>query len=113
MSYIPKQGDIITIDFHPSSGKEINKRRPGVVLSRAVFNEKLGYAIVAPITSTIRGLPIEVALDDRTSTKGVIHPFQARSFDFYSRAAEFIEQAPKDLIERACNLLTAFIEPAG
>lgn len=27
-NYIPKKGDIVWIDFDPSTGKEIQKRRP-------------------------------------------------------------------------------------
>ncbi|HFS4778978.1 type II toxin-antitoxin system PemK/MazF family toxin, partial [Enterococcus faecium] len=30
--YIPKKGDIVWIDFDPSVGKEIQKRRPGLVV---------------------------------------------------------------------------------
>ncbi|EQB4806945.1 type II toxin-antitoxin system PemK/MazF family toxin, partial [Enterococcus faecalis] len=32
--YIPKKGDIVWIDFDPSAEKEIQKRRPGLVVSR-------------------------------------------------------------------------------
>ncbi|EAA0246186.1 type II toxin-antitoxin system PemK/MazF family toxin, partial [Listeria monocytogenes] len=30
--YIPKKGDIVWIDFDPAAGKEIQKRRPGLVV---------------------------------------------------------------------------------
>ncbi|EMF0203398.1 type II toxin-antitoxin system PemK/MazF family toxin [Enterococcus hirae] len=32
--YIPKKGDIVWIDFDSSAGKEIQKRRPELVVSR-------------------------------------------------------------------------------
>lgn len=38
-------------------------RRPVVVLSRDVAIPRLGRALVAPCTTTVRGLPSEVALD--------------------------------------------------
>jgi len=38
MSYIPERGDIIWLNFDPSSGREIIKRRPAYVISRKVFN---------------------------------------------------------------------------
>jgi len=38
-------------------------RRPVVVLSRDVAIPRLGRALVAPCTTTIRGLPSEVPLD--------------------------------------------------
>lgn len=34
MIYIPEQGDLIWLDFDPSSGKEIMKRRPAFVISK-------------------------------------------------------------------------------
>ena len=49
-----------------------DKRRPVVVLSRNDALEVLGLAMVAPITSTIRGLPSEVAV-------GVEHGLKASS----------------------------------
>lgn len=32
--YIPTKGDIVWIDFDPSTGKEIKKRRPTLVVSQ-------------------------------------------------------------------------------
>ena len=60
MGYVPEQGDLIWLDFDPSSGKEIMKRRPAFVISKRAFNEHTKMAIVAPITSTIRGIKLEV-----------------------------------------------------
>ena len=40
----PKQKDIIWIDFDPSKGKDIRKRRPALVVSRDEFNERTGFA---------------------------------------------------------------------
>ncbi|MEI6707703.1 MAG: type II toxin-antitoxin system PemK/MazF family toxin [Methylococcales bacterium] len=36
------------------------KRRPAYVVSRKLFNEHTELALVAPITSTIRGIKLEV-----------------------------------------------------
>lgn len=32
--YIPDKGDIVWLDFEPSAGKEITKRRPTFIISR-------------------------------------------------------------------------------
>lgn len=51
------RGDIWTYEFqHP------DKRRPVLVLSRSAAIAVLHTVIVAPITSTIRGLPSEVVM---------------------------------------------------
>lgn len=52
MTYNPKQRDIILIDFDPSKGYEINKRRPALVMSSHDYNRSTNLVIVCTITST-------------------------------------------------------------
>ncbi len=99
MSYIPEQGDIIWLNFDPSSGKEMIKRRPAYVISRKLLNQHTGLAIVAPITSTIRGIKLEVVLDAKQQTQGAILVHQLKSLDFVEREAEFIESSPQQVID--------------
>ena len=89
MKYIPSQGDIVWLDFDPSAGKEIVKRRPAYVISREAFNSHIGLAIVAPITSMIRGIRLEVILPDAMKTTGSILVYQFKSLDVFQRNVEF------------------------
>lgn len=50
--YTPKQGDIIIINFDPSSGREIKKKRPAIVVSTDNYSVVTGFVAVCPITST-------------------------------------------------------------
>ena len=52
--YTPKQGDIIIINFNLSVGREIQKKRPALVISSDVYNSVTGMVAVCPITSTKR-----------------------------------------------------------
>ena len=106
--YIPDKGDIVSLSFDPSAGNEIMKRRPALVISRQVFNEHTGFAIVAPITSTVRGMALEVVLNG-TSTQGVVLVHQLRSLDVESRGIEFIEKAPAPITTRATELAITII----
>ena len=99
MKYIPEQGDIIWLDFDPSSSKEIMKRRPVFVISRKPFNAHTGLAIVAPITSTIRGIKLEVVLPATAQTQGAVLVHQMKSMDFAQRNAKFIEKAAISVVE--------------
>lgn len=55
---IPKQGDLIWIDAEPHAGKEYgghdpaknNNRRPMLVISSDIYNERTGFVSVFPIT---------------------------------------------------------------
>lgn len=106
MAYVPDQGDIVELDLDPSAGIEIAKRRPAFVISRKIFNKHTNLAIVAPITSTIRGVGIEVELaksDDR-KISGAILVYQLRSIDFRERRMSFVEKAQVDEITKVINI---------
>ena len=106
--YVPDKGDIVSLSFDPSAGNEIMKRRPALVISRQVFNDHTGFAFVAPITSTVRGMALEVVLDG-TSTQGVVLVHQLRSLDVESRGIKFIEKATGEIIERATEMAITII----
>ncbi|MDX2164643.1 MAG: type II toxin-antitoxin system PemK/MazF family toxin [Gammaproteobacteria bacterium] len=107
--YIPEQGDIAWLDFHPSSGKEIVKRRPAFIISQKIFNKHTGLAIVAPITSTIRGIQLEVVLPDKLETKGSVLVYQLKSLDYAERKMKFIEKMPKELTEKVIELVQLIV----
>lgn len=46
--------DIITVNFDPSVGTEIKKRRPAIVISKNGYNKGHSQVIVCPITSTTK-----------------------------------------------------------
>ena len=106
--YIPDRGDIIWLDFEPSVGKEITKRRPAYVISRKAFNEHTGLALVAPITSTVRNVRLEVVLEG-TETEGAILSYQIKSFDFEQRQATLIEKAPAAIIAAVSQIMQVIV----
>jgi len=110
MTYIPEQGDIVLLSFDPRSGKEIMKQRPAYVISRKIFNEHTELAIVAPITSTVRGIKLEVVLPGRLKTKGAVLVHQLKSLDFNEREVMFIEKMMKKEIEEIKVLAKLLIE---
>ena len=101
--YVPNQGDIVWLNFDPSAGREITKKRPAFILSRIEFNRHTGLAIVAPITSTIRGINLEVELKG-SKTEGAILVQQMRSLDYESRFIEFIEKAPATVTSQVSKI---------
>ncbi len=108
-AYVPDKGDIIWLNFDPSRGKEIMKRRPAFVVSRKSFNKHLGIAVVAPITSTIRGIKLEVVLPDSLMTSGSVLVYQLKSLDILQRQAKFIEKAPKQITDEVTALVEIIV----
>ena len=105
MEYTPEQGDIITIEFDPQAGHEQKGRRPAIVVSNNTFNRFTKMAMVCPITNTNRAFPLHVALDDRTTTTGVVLCEQVKSLDISARKAVFKEKAPLDIIEEIVDII--------
>ncbi|TAN52677.1 MAG: MazF family transcriptional regulator [Methylococcaceae bacterium] len=63
-SYVPDRNDIVWLDFEPTKGKEIGKYRPALVLSGKAYNRATGLLICCPISTSIRGAPTEVPVDN-------------------------------------------------
>ena len=109
MMYKPDKGDIVSLNFDPSAGSEIMKLRPALVISRKEFNQHTGFAIVAPISSTKRGMALEVVLNE-TSTQGVVLVHQLRSLDVKSRGIKFIEKAPELITDKVTKMAIVIIQ---
>ncbi|OGI93916.1 hypothetical protein A3A03_01950 [Candidatus Nomurabacteria bacterium RIFCSPLOWO2_01_FULL_40_18] len=96
--YIPDQGDIIYFNFSPSIGREQKGVRPAIVISRDIFNQSSGLAIVCPITSKQKLYPFEVLVEvDQIYGFALID--QARAIDYNAREFKFVSRAPMILVE--------------
>ncbi|MDQ7089122.1 MAG: type II toxin-antitoxin system PemK/MazF family toxin [Methylococcales bacterium] len=81
------------------------KRRPAYVISRKIFNEHTGLALVAPISSRVRGIMLEIVLEEKLETKGAILIHQLKSLDFSEHEAEFIERVSQASIDKVKALI--------
>ena len=105
-----KQGDIIKLDFDPQAGHEQAGYRPALVISNDFFNQKTNLTIVCPITNTDNRFPLHISLDDRMMTKGVILCEHVKALDLNARPYKVVEQIPKDLLEKAIDVVFSEIE---
>ncbi len=85
--YIPEKGDIIAVTVDPQSGHEQKGRRPALVVSNTLFNEKTGLAFVCPLTGKDRGYPFHVAVTDNPRVKGFVMVEQVKSLAYRARKA--------------------------
>lgn len=107
--YIPNKGDFIALTFDPQSGHEQKGRRPALVVSNTLFNEKTGMAIACPLTSTNRHIPFHITVPDNSILTGYVMVDQIKSLNFNARKARFIEKAPNDLLDEVLAILDAMI----
>jgi len=106
--YIPNKGDIVWLDFDPQLGHEQKGRRPALVLSSVIYNEKSSLALFCPITSHEKGYPFEVKISEK-KIKGVVLSDQVKSFDWVRRKVKFISKAKEseiaEVIEKVKTLI--------
>ena len=108
-AYVPRQGDLVALDFDPQTGHEQKGRRPALVVSNDAFNRHTGLAIVCPITNTRRDYPFHVPILGDSSLTGVVMVEQVKSIDFGAREARRISHAAPALLDEVLSLLDACI----
>ncbi len=106
--YIPERGDIVWTNFNPASGHEQMGKRPAIILSPFSFNKKIRLAMVAPITSRIRGHGFEVPVKGK-KIQGVVLCQQVKMIDFSARGVQLVEKAPASVIGDALARVRAII----
>ena len=109
-NYIPESGDIVWLNFTPQAGHEHRGKRPALVISPKIYNEKTSLFICVPITSKVKGYPFEVPIPHGLQVTGVILSDQIKSLDYQVRKATFICKLPEQTLQevkKRIALLTA------
>jgi mRNA interferase MazF len=99
VNYIPQRGHFIRLNFDPQAGHEQMGNRPALVVSQTLFNQKMGFVFVCPISNTQRKNPFYIPIQSEQVVTGVIMADQLRSLDYRARQASFMGECPKDLLE--------------
>ena len=107
--YVPRRGDVVWITLNPQAGHEQVGRRPALVLSPLAYNEKVGLAILCPITSQEKGYPFEVKIPRGLAVAGVILADQVKSLDWRARAAERICALPHEPMAEVLGKLNTLL----
>jgi mRNA interferase MazF len=108
-SYVPDSGDVVWVDFSPQTGHEQAGRRPAVVLSPRIYNEKAGLAILCPITSQVKGYPFEVALPPKLQVRGVILADQIKSLDWRQRRVQRFGRLAPPVLDQVRQRIAALV----
>jgi mRNA interferase MazF len=107
--YVPNRGDLVWVDLNPTKGKEQAKVRPALVLSPKSYNQKVGLAIMCPITSVEKKYPFEVLINNK-SISGVVLADHVRSLDWKCRKVTFIAKIKPTELEVVINKLLLLID---
>ncbi len=108
-NYIPERNDIIWLDFEPVKGKEVGKLRPALVLSSKAYNHKTGLLICCPISTSVRGGPTEVPVNN-LDNPSVVAASLIQTLSWQDRKAKLIIQAEAGVMD---NVLVRIIPLIG
>jgi len=83
--------------------------RPALVLSPKAYNEKVGLAILCPVTNQVKGYPFEVKIPDGLDVGGVVLSDQVKSLDWKARQARFRCKMPHAIYNEVVHKLNTLI----
>ena len=111
--YIPNRGDIVHLQFDPSSGHEMKGPHFGLVVSSKEFNGK-GLAMICPIsqgaaTSARTYGTVVTLMGAGTDTQGAVHCHQLKSLDWRVRKVKLKERAPAFVVEDVMARIEAIL----
>jgi mRNA interferase MazF len=107
--YIPAQGDIVKFNFDPTLGREQAGFRPALIVTPKAFNQSTQLALACPITSKVKGFPLEVILPEGLITSGVVLVFQVKTIDWLEHQAKYVESLPAETLAEAIAKLHAIL----
>ncbi|BDR59628.1 type II toxin-antitoxin system PemK/MazF family toxin [Xylocopilactobacillus apicola] len=108
VEYTPQKGDIVRINFSPSSGQEIKKYRPALVISNAKYSKLTGLVLVCPITHAENNRLINSGLFVAIKSKninGYVNPLQFHTFDFRRRGIELVGHVSSKLLSSVIEVI--------
>lgn len=106
-NYIPKQGDIVFLDFAPTKRHEQKGYRPAVVISNYAFNKNTGMVILCPITSNEKEFPTHYLIQHSKKVKGSVLCEHIRSIDYEIRNLKYVEKMDTQDFENLLDLINA------
>lgn len=107
-NYIPKKGDLVVLTFDPSAGHEQQGRRPALIISNHIFNQRVGLAIVCPITNTDRNFPFHIAVQSK-DLNGFVMSEQIKSIDYKARNVKFVSKVDEEVLNQVLGLVESIV----
>lgn len=111
-TYLPDRGDLVEMNLRPAAGREIDKRRPAIVLSPLAYNRKSGLCLAVPVSTDLTPGPLWIPMPPGLLPRpSLILCDYLKSFDYRERAASFLGRVPEDVVDAILGNLLDVIDP--
>ena len=106
--YIPDRGELVWLSFDPGPVGGQTGLRAALILSPAVYNDRVGLALVCPIAQA-KGYPFEVLLPPGLAVTGAVLADQLKSVDWRARHADYAGVVPEGVLRDVAARLRPLI----
>jgi mRNA interferase MazF len=113
-TYHPDRGDLVEMNFQPAAGREIDKRRPAVVLSPLAYNRRTGLCLAVPTSTDLTPGPLWVPVPPGYLPRpSLVLCDYVKNFDYRERGAVLIARLPQPLVEQIVGNLLDLLDPVN
>ncbi|HVA36425.1 MAG TPA: type II toxin-antitoxin system PemK/MazF family toxin [Candidatus Dormibacteraeota bacterium] len=106
--YVPERGDIVYVGLDPTRGHEQTGRRPVLVVSNRLYNERSSLIIACPLTSRRKKFVFEVPVTFKGRAGSVLVD-QIRALDRMARPIEHAGRLAEKELAHVLGLLDALL----
>ena len=111
-TYHPDRGDLVEMNFYPAAGREIDKRRPAIIVSPITYNRTSGLCFAVPLTTDLTPGPFWIPMPQGyLSHPSLILCDYMKSLDYRDRGATFINRVPEQLVEQVLESVLDLLDP--
>ncbi len=102
----PKRGDVWWVNFDPSVGSEVQKKRPAIIVSNDSSNKYLSRVQVIPLTSSIDKIyPSECLVEVKNQTcKAMADQIKTVSLERCSERITILSETEMSAVESVLKL---------
>lgn len=111
-TYTPDRGDPVEMNVQPAAGREIDKRRPAIVLTPAAYNRRSGLCLAVPTSTDLTPgplwIPVPAGLSSRPS---LVLCDYLKNDDYRERSATFLAKVDATLVDQIVANVLDLIDP--
>jgi mRNA interferase MazF len=107
---VPERGDVVRVTFPTARDGSAKERCLAVILSPQAYNDRVGLALLCPLSANVKGYPFEVLVPPGLSIAGAVLADQAVCLDWRTHRAEKLSSLPPAVVEEILGKLRALLQ---
>lgn len=103
---------MVELNFQPAAGREIDKRRPAIVITEREYNIRTGFCLAVPITSDVQPGPMWILVPPGFLPRpSKVLCDLIKSIDYRERSIVFLMKLPGSFVDEVVSRILDLIDP--